>query len=61
MNEFWLKEEWMNLQIRMVGGFQVEEKRKLSLKKKAYLFSKGKEGFGYYLGRDVGIKVRLND
>jgi hypothetical protein len=51
----------MNLQIRMVGGFQVEEKRKLSLKKKAYLFSKGKEGFGYYLGRDVGIKVRLND
>lgn len=22
---------------------------------------KGKEGFGYYLGRGVGIKVRLND
>lgn len=33
----------MNLQIRMVGGFQVEEKRKQSLKKKANFISmKGK-------------------
>lgn len=34
----------------------IEEKRKLHFHER-----KGKEGFAYYLGRDVGIKVRLND
>lgn len=55
----------MILKIRMVGGFQVEEKRKESLKKKANFISmKGrakKDLVTIWLGRDVGIKVRLND
>lgn len=35
---------------------KVEEKSKFHFHER-----KGKEGFAYYLGRDVGIKVRLND
>lgn len=46
----------MNLQIRMVGGFRKEET--VIEEKSQFHFHerKGKEGFGYYLGRDVGIK-----
>lgn len=57
----------MILKIRMVGGFQVEEKRKESLKKKKkanFISMKGrakKDLVTIWLGRDVGIKVRLND
>jgi hypothetical protein len=65
MNEFWLKEGGTTAAKNKEGGWVPGRRKEDTVIEEKSLSNfherKGKEGFGYYLGRDVGIKVGLND